>query len=102
MGMSFSHGEFLVDQGYLEHEYPVLVEELAIQGHIDTPAFSQHLNDVRSQGELLFGGVDVAKHIDEIKEFDLIANSDGNYTVSNTLDLQASYHLIEHSNGTST
>lgn len=87
MGMSFSHGEFLVDQGYLEHEYPVLVEELAIQGHIDTPAFSQYLNDVRSQGELLFGGVDVAKHIDEIKEFDLIANSDGNYTVSNTLDL---------------
>lgn len=98
MGMSFAHGEFLVDQGHPDQEYPVLVEELAIQGLIDAPAFSQYLNDVRSEGEILLGGVDNAKHIDEIKEFDLIPNSDGNYTVSSTeleCSIQSRHHLIE-------
>lgn len=102
MGMSFSHGEFLVEQGHPEEEYPVLLEELALQGHIDTPAFSQYLNDVRSEGELLFGGIDDAKHIDEIKEFDLIASSDGTYIVSNAYSFQLNIRLIECSNGTST
>ncbi|RYP92841.1 hypothetical protein DL770_001012 [Monosporascus sp. CRB-9-2] len=79
MGLSFPEGEFLVHQGYPEHQYPVLVEEMALQGLIHTPTFSQYLNDVRSQGSLLFGGIDHAKLADEIKEFEVI-NFSGRYS----------------------
>jgi hypothetical protein len=67
MGLGFSAGEFLIGQGHPELRYPVLTEELAIQGHIDTPAFSMYLNDVHSHGSILFGGIDHAKYTGELK-----------------------------------
>jgi len=62
--------EFLASRERKPYPPPLfLVMELANRGSINTPVFSLYLNDVRSEGSLLFGGVDEAKYTGEMKGF---------------------------------
>ncbi|KAH8890058.1 acid protease [Thozetella sp. PMI_491] len=77
MGLGFPGAEFLVRQGHAEEEFPVLLQELALQEQIDSASFSLYLNDVRSNGNILFGGYDKAKYAGELTEVDVLPSSGG-------------------------
>lgn len=53
---------------------------MANQGVINTAAFSLYLNDLESQGNILFGGYDQAKYIGDLQTVDLL--DVGDYVVS--------------------
>lgn len=70
MGLGFPSGEFASNQNLSEYNTTVLT--MANQGVINSAAFSLYLNDVASQGSILFGGYDTAKYTGELQTLDLI------------------------------
>jgi Eukaryotic aspartyl protease len=71
-------GEFSVQSGL--PTYNTTVMAMKDQGIINTAAFSIYLNDVDSEGILLFGGYDTTKYTGDLKTMEVIG-FDGVYDV---------------------
>lgn len=78
MGLGFPSGEFSSSQNL--SQYNTTVMAMANQGVIKTAAFSLYLNDLESQGNILFGGYDQAKYVGDLQTVGLLDL--GDYEVS--------------------
>lgn len=98
MGLGFPPGEFAVTQNL--PEYNTTIMTMANQGVINTAAFSLYLNDLESQGNILFGGYDQAKYVGDLQTVDLLDL--GDYEVSLYTSLKVKGDTDEVSNTMST
>ncbi|OKL55819.1 hypothetical protein UA08_08816 [Talaromyces atroroseus] len=74
MGLGFPGGEAAVQSGL--SEYNTTVMAMKNQGVINSAAFSIYLNDVDSEGSILFGGYDTAKYSGDLKTLNVIEFDD--------------------------
>jgi hypothetical protein len=98
MGLGFPSGEFAVTQNL--SEYNTTVMTMANQGVINSAAFSLYLNDLESQGNILFGGYDQAKYVGDLQTVELLDL--GDYEVSANLPLKERKDTDDISNTMST